>query len=345
MAAVSSSPAGHESATTTASTWVSVIDRGRPATGPSRARGSPRAWSRAPAGPVPTKPTGRRPSSGRVSRVRREPSCGRTGADDQHRPSEPPATTQHVGAGVDRGVGEHQAGEDEHAERRPRRAGADQDRRRGGRGHEQPGQVLDDREHQPGPVQVRCPGDQHGDPSGNGQGRWRERRSPPRPRATTAAASARVSTGPIVPSHGIRRRTRATTDRPPRTSCADAPPFERAAAAIQPLLVRLVHVVLTGPSPSARDHRPAPARRARLRRARPGLGGVRRPAAPAGPGADRGVGAGGRRRADPRLLRARAPGAAPRGAGGAQARLPGRRGRARGAWRCSTGPATARCGC
>ena len=88
---------------------------------------------------------------------------------------------------------------------------------------------------------------------------------------------------------------------------------------------------LPGRTPSGRGLRPAAARRARLRRARPGLGGVRRAAAAAVPRGDRGVGAGRRRRADPRLLLAGGAGTPRRGARGAEARPPGRRGRARGA--------------
>ena len=80
--------------------------------------------------------------------------------------------------------------------------------------------------------------------------------------------------------------------------------------------------------------------------ARPGLGGVRRPAAPAGPGADRRVGAGRRRRAH---ATATASLVVPVRRVGEPAMLklgvPGRRERARGAWRCSDWAATARCGC
>ena len=102
----------------------------------------------------------------------RDPPGGRAGADDHHGPPEPATSTQHVGHAVDQGVREHQAGQGKHAERHSGRAGADQDRGRGGRRHEQPGQVLDDGEHQPGPVQVCRPRDQYGDRGGD-QGRGR----------------------------------------------------------------------------------------------------------------------------------------------------------------------------
>ncbi len=274
----------------------------------------------------------------------REPAGGRAGADDHRRPPEPPAATQHVGAAVDERVREHQAGEGEHAERQPGRAEADQDRGRGGSGHEQAGQVLDDREHQPGPVQVGGPGDQHGETCGHGQGRgrvvgrhqagghhgrgvrkgqhWPDRAEPPHPSA-----------------HACNHRPS------PRTSCAGAPPFRRAAAAIQPPPVPVVHAPLPGRSPSGGGLRRDSARRARLRRAWPGVGGVRRGPAAAVPRGDRGVGAGRRRRADPRLLLAGGAGTPRRGARGAEAR---RSQTTRASTRhsdSSGGAATARCGC
>ena len=131
-----------------------------------------------------------------------------------------------MGAGVDHGVREHEAGEGEQRRTPPGRAGPDHDhdRRGRGRGHQQA---------RAGPRRSRAP-------AGAGAGRrpGRPARRPRRrrpavagepsvattPASTTAAASARVSTGPIVPSHGIRRRTRATTDRPPRPAVRGAPP-------------------------------------------------------------------------------------------------------------------------
>ena len=107
------------------------------------------------------------------------------------------------------------------ARRRP--AGRHQDRRRGGRGHEQAGQVLEDREHQPGPVQVRGAGDEHGDQRGRDDGhgdaaesslatrpasrRRRRRRAsaPVRSWRATALVGARVQ--PQIPPRYLCRRT------------------------------------------------------------------------------------------------------------------------------------------
>ncbi len=211
------------SATTTASTPSRSSTGAAPAAaraGPAADRGPGRGcWP----APVPTNPTGRA-RVGPGQQGQREPSGGGAGPDDQHRAPEPPATPQQVRCRRRRGCARG-PGRPGRARRTPapRRPALTRTTVAAAAATSSPGRSSTIESTSRG----RCRSAARATRTATAAARARAaggtvgRR--PGPATRTAATSATVSAGPIVPNHGTRRRTRATTDSPQDHLCRRTP--------------------------------------------------------------------------------------------------------------------------